>query len=215
MSYLAVAYFHDVEGPSDWQFLEPLCRRLIEELLRRAEQPIEIQQPFLALGRGRREVDTQRELAREHTDKFHIAFLHTDGRGDPDRAYRERIEPVAAALPQGGGARIVGVVPVHETEAWMLCDGNALRDALGSSLDDRRLGVPQVGQIESLGDPKMRLDSICAAGTGGRQGRQPRRPPRETLGETIALDALRRLRAFRSLEATLCRALVELGFLPN
>lgn len=216
MNYLVLAYFRDVEGKTDWPFLEPVCRRLLEELLRGATGPVEIQRMLLPLGSGERTVASQQAHARDHGNEFHIAFLHADGKGDPDRAYRERIAPVAEALPFESGARIVGVVPVHETEAWMLCDGNALRDALGSTLDDARLGMPgAAGELESLGDPKAMLDAVYLRASGGRRHRRRTGPPRPLLGEKVALNLLRRLAAFRSFEERLRQALVELGFLPN
>lgn len=215
MSYLVPAYFRDVEGRSDWPFLEPVCRRLLEWLLRDARQPIEIQRPALAIGVGGREIGAQQALARQHSREFHIAFLHADGAGDPDRARRERIAPVAGVLPPDANARIVGVVPVHETEAWMLCDGRALRDALGTNLDDRRLEVPATpGEIEGLADPKARLEAICTAARGGRRRRRRGGPPRALLGELVSLEALMCLPAFAFLETELRKALCELGFLP-
>lgn len=215
MKYLVAACYRDVEGPTDWPFLEPVCRRLLEDLLRQGRAPVSIQEPFLPLGHGDRDVETQRELASEHCNEYHIAFLHADGKGDPERAFRERIAPVADALPVNAGARIVGVVPVHETEAWMLCDGDALRQALGTRLDDRALGLPQAaGQLEGLEQPKERFKAACAAAYGGRRRRLRRAEPREDLGERVALEALRRLTAFRVFEARLRRALVELDFLP-
>lgn len=214
MIYLVPAFFRDVEGRSDWQFLEPVCRRLLEQLLRHAHQPVEIQRPALALGRGKRDIASQQALVREQSREFHIAFLHADGAGDPVRARRERIAPVAEALNNCGGARVIGVVPVHETEAWMLCDGDALRRALGTNIDDRRLGVPaNPDEVERLHDPKTRLHEVCTAAWGGRRRRRRGGPPRELLGELVGLDALGRLPAFRALEEELQQSLGELGFL--
>lgn len=216
MKYLVLAYFHDVEGTSDWPFLEPVCRRLLEQVLLEAEHPVEIQRQVLALGRGRRDLESQQALVRERRGEFHIVFLHADGGGDPDRAYRDRIEPVADVLPLESNARLVGVVPVHETEAWMICDGEALREAFGTRLDDRRLGVPLApGEIEAMADPKACFDRIYVTARGGRRHRRHSGPRRELLGETVALDALRRLEAFRSFETRLRQALAELGFLRH
>ena len=215
MKYLVAAYFRDVEGPSDWPFLEPVCRRLLEDLLRRGTGPVLIQEPFLALGRGERDLDSQRSHAAQDCTLYHIAFLHADGKGDPERAYRERIAPVADAVPVNGGARVVGVVPVHETEAWMLCDGDALRATLGTRLGDRQLGLPlSANEVEACGDPKALWDYARAEAYGGRRRRLRREEPREDLGGRVALQALRRLAAFRMLEARLRQALVELNLLP-
>lgn len=97
----------------------------------------------------------------------------------------------------------------------MLCDGDALRASLGSRLENRQLGLPPAtGQVEALVDPKAVLEVACAAAYGGRRRRQRRAPPREDLGERVALEALRRLTAFRLFESRLRQALVELGFLP-
>lgn len=216
MRYLVAAYFQDVEGPTDWPFLEPVCRRLLEDLLRRGTGPVSIQEPFLPLGRGERDLDAQRSHAAEDCNLFHIAFLHADGRGDPERAYRERIAPVADAVPVIGGARVVGVVPVHETEAWMLCDGDALRATLGTRLGNRQLGLQlSANEVEACGDPKA-IWHYARAQAYGRRGRRLRREEsREDLGGRVALQALRRLAAFRMFEARLRQALVELDFLPG
>ncbi len=214
MKYLVAAYFRDVEGPSDWLFLEPVCRRLLQDLLRHGTIAVEIQQPFLQLGRGERDVEAQQQHARQHCREFHIALLHTDGKGDPERAYRERIVPVAGCLQEETGARVVGVIPVHETEAWMLCDGDALRASLGTRLQDHDLELQPAGQLESCDDPKALLDAACAKAYSGRRGRRGRKPPREDLGERVDLEALRRLQAFRRFEGRLRQALIELGFLP-
>lgn len=215
MKYLVPAYFRDVEGRTDWPFLEPVCRRLLQDLLRRGEEQVLIQEDWLKLGRGERSVREQQATIQQDFSYFDIAFLHADGQGNPEGAYRERIAPVADAVPAGATARVVGVVPVHETEAWMLCDGDALRASLGSRLEDRVLGLPRAaGQVEGLADPKAVLDAACAAAYGGRLGRQRRGPPREDLGERVDLESLRRLAAFRLFEIHLQQALVELDFLP-
>jgi len=78
MSYLVLAYFHNVEGKSDWPFLEPVCRRLLESVLSEATAPVEIQRSLLPLGSGARDVESQRALAVDQSGEFHIAFLHAD-----------------------------------------------------------------------------------------------------------------------------------------
>lgn len=211
--YLVPAFFKDVEGPTDWRFLEPLCRRLLADVLVDADEPVEVQARFLEVGDGRRDNQSLIEDAANLGGAAQVLFLHADGKGDPDRAYRERIAPIAAAVDQVGDCRLVGLVPVHETEAWMLADAAALADALGVTT---ALDVPRSpGEIEALARPKERLLAICERSAGGRRRRRRREPPRELLGQLVALQALRRLGAFRAFEERLRLALQELGYLPR
>ena len=212
--YLVPAFFKDVEGPTDWPFLEPLCRRLLADVLVDANEPVEVQTRFLEVGHSRRR-DNQSLIddAADLSGVAQVLFLHADGKGDPVRAYRERIAPIAAAVDQAGDCRLVGVVPVHETEAWMLADPTALADALGVTT---ALDVPRSpGEIEALAKPKERLREVCARSAGGRRRRRRREAPRELLGQLVALQALRRLAAFQAFEEGLRQALRELGYLPR
>lgn len=103
----------------------------------------------------------------------------------------------------------VGIVPVRETEAWVMADGEALRNALGVRLSDHELGVPKNPKdVEGLADPKKSFERAC------RNRRRSRGPsptvylPR--LGETIRLEILDRVPAFERFRADLVAALRDL-----
>jgi hypothetical protein len=105
----------------------------------------------------------------------------------------------------------VGVVPVHEIESWILADGDALREVFSTSQSDRKLGVPAPASVEGEPDPKQVLKHCYdLARPGARSRRQTEVQYFQELGECVALDALRRLKSFRSLEAELRQALREL-----
>jgi hypothetical protein len=219
--YLGLALF--AEGPTDHRFLSPLLRRVTEDLcLSRGISLVEVSEVFeLHSPRESREADRASRIfsaAREAWGAFHILFVHTDGAGDAEAARLERVEPAAERLEQelaGANACTVAVVPVRETEAWALTDGDALRAAFGARLDDTALGIPdRPERVERIPDPKLALDQVLAAIVGSR--RRSKRTASEFLtaiGERVKLARLRQVPAFRCFELDLQAALQTLGYL--
>ena len=154
------------------------------------------------------------QAAQEAAGAWNLLFVHADADGDAERALRERVAPGLgqvrdAARPRAEG---VAVVPVQETEAWVLADGDALRAVFGSTLTDNALGLPaQVAALEQLAEPKLALHAaFLATRPTGRRARAGATPLFNALGEQVALDRLRALRSFRTLELDLHVALQRL-----
>ena len=71
---------------------------------------------------------------------------------------------------------VVPVVPVQMSEAWVLFDGPAVAKAAGSRTGD--VTVPRVAEIESIRNPKEKLNELLFRAAGeptGRRGRDFRR----------------------------------------
>jgi hypothetical protein len=225
MAYLGLALF--AEGPTDHRFLKPFLRRLCENLcLNYAKTIVEIGD-VLEIHTPARVKDEKRETrileaAKDALYAWHILFVHTDGAGDPDRALSERIEPaIQRIFDEMGGEkrRGVAVVPVRETEAWCLVDGDALRKAIGVIRDDAFLGLPgKPADVEKLIDPKQALDDTCLKAIP--QKRRKRRGQKgadflDQIGEFVSLEKLDDVPAFRKLHQELCDALIFLGYLAR
>jgi hypothetical protein len=220
MRYLGLALF--AEGPTDYRFLPPVLRRATEDLcLRLARSTIEVGE-VLALYAPNdyrdAELATQiLEAAREANGAFNILFVHTDGASDSVGAYKQRVKPAAQriAVELGGQQRTVGVVPVREMEAWTLADGDALRGAFGTVLDNTGLGIPtKAREVEGLFDPKQILEQAYTKVIGGkRRGRRKAADFFDAIGERVRLERLREVPAYHSFEEELHLALVELGYL--
>src|SRR5436309_6511041 len=147
MRYLGLALY--AEGPTDYRFLPSILLRLTNDLcLRGASEVVEVSDvQALDTPEEHREADRATrilEAARSVRGAFSILFVHADGGGDPEAAFQERVEPAARRIHENtkGGERVVAVVPVRETEAWALTDGDALRGAFGSTLADSTFGLP-------------------------------------------------------------------------
>lgn len=218
MHYLGLALY--AEGPTDYYFLRPLLQRLCEDLcIHNARGMVDISEvlpldhPACANAEPRE--DRIIAAARAARGAWNILFVHADGAGHPERVRSEQVEPAFAALkPDFGAAEIgVAVVPVRETEAWTILDGDALRRVFDTSLSDQQLGLPAKPQAaETTPDPKATLDEAFRKARPARR-RASLSPYLNALGEQVALDRLRAAEAFARLEADLTTALQTLGLL--
>lgn len=221
MHFVSLALY--AEGRADYDFLRPLLLRLCEDLcLNEASQHVEFAESVLGLDEPDRLAGSSREerivaAAREAWGAWRILFVHADADSDAERARAERTQPAIARLQQEFGVDGVGVavVPVRETEAWAIADGDALRRASGSNVSDLVLGLPATRAVETTADPKAVLDKAWRIATAARlRQRRTVSAKLSYLGETVSLDRLRSLTAFRQLEQDLRHALRCLRVIP-
>ncbi|MGW2123797.1 hypothetical protein [Streptomyces sp. NPDC001758] len=108
-----------------------------------------------------------------------------------DHNERSKVEAIRERFP-GDAHRIVPLVPVRETEAWMLADREALRE----SAPTRGTAEMVPRDVQEIADPK----AVLKAALGGR-----RDPEHDfaRLGQTVALDELGKVPAYRRRTAEL------------
>lgn len=218
MYYLGLALY--AEGPTDYNFLCPLLARLCEDVCTRdAEHAVEVSE-VLRLDHPPAANEASRVerivlAAREARNAWRILFIHADGVGDPESKRREQAEPAINRLYQEHAeARLgVAVIPVRETEAWAIVDGDALRSVFGTTLTDQELGLPSSARVaEGTPDPKALLNTAFnATHPTGLRRRRGVSPMLNALGEQVSLPRLRELAAFSQLENELRQALRRLS----
>lgn len=220
MHFVSLALY--AEGRADYDFLGPLLLRLCEDLcLNEASQHVEFAESVLALSEPDEFAGAPREerilaAARKAHGAWRVLFVHADADSDAERAHAERAQPAIVRLQQEFADGIgVAVVPVRETEAWAIADGDALRQASGSSVSDQTMGLPATRAIEATADPKAVLDKAWRIATAARlRQRRTVSAKLSYLGETVSLDRLRSLTAFQQLEQDLRQALRSLRVIP-
>ncbi|WP_281185337.1 DUF4276 family protein [Trichlorobacter lovleyi] len=220
MHYLGLALY--AEGPTDYSFLRPLLQRLCEDIcMQESTQPVEVSEVnplnhHISINDAPRE---QRilEAAKDARGSWNLLFVHADGAGDSVRARTQQVQPAIDLLQQelsreGTG---VAVIPIRETEAWAICDGDALRQVFGTTLNDEQMELPRLPSlVESDLDPKETLRKAFLHTTpSGRHRKQGVSPMLNALGEQVSLQQLRRLTAFAVLEHELKQALRQLRIL--
>lgn len=221
MRYLGLALF--AEGSTDYRLLGRILYRTVENLcVFHADEVVEIGD-IRELDTPKKYKDSCRatrilEAARQDIGAFHILFIHADANGDAGRARQERVEPAVQLIRREEeltNTRGVAVVPVRETEAWALADGDALRGAFGTNLDDDGLGLPARPQeVERLPAPGRILDRALREAVGGSRRRRYRVTMYlNAIGERVDLTRLRAVPAYRRFEGDLRAALRQLGYI--
>ena len=221
MHYLGLALY--AEGPTDYYFLCPLLRRLCEAISANdSPHPVEFSDVLALDDPVRLKGDSREErivgAAKAARGAWRILFVHADGAGSPPAKRAQQVQPALDRLRRELSDEGIGVavVPVRETEAWAIHDGDVLRRVFGTTLDDAALGLPSnAAGAESVLDPKANLSAAFkATRPSGPRRKQGTTPMLNALGEQVSLERLRMLSAFRALEAEVRHALKELRVIP-
>lgn len=157
------------DGPSDLPLaahLEALC---VEHGREVQVTPID---PRLLWERGR-SVEDRLRIVLNHGAASDLVFIHRDAEAQsPD----DRVAEVRAAAGMVGVdvGRVVPVVPVRMTEAWLLLDHSEIRRVAGKPGSTQPLDLPGRERVEALPDPKEALRSalLVAGAPSGRRRRQ-------------------------------------------
>ncbi|HEY0020262.1 MAG TPA: hypothetical protein VGC13_28455 [Longimicrobium sp.] len=221
MPYLGVALF--AEGVTDHRFFAPLLVRLIEEIYYEAGRgTLELGDVIvLEAGEDERHLPRDEQIvaaARRNSGAFHILCVHADGGGNPRRVHDQQVSPglTLALEVLGNGYAGVSLVPVREMEAWTIVDGDALRRAFRTTLQDDVLGVvPRPRDCEKVADPKAVLDRAYAQTLpGSKRGTNTTAAGvLQLIAESVRLDLLRQVPAFSAFRTDLKAALRRLGYL--
>lgn len=183
-----------VEGQSDFEFLEPLLRRLAIG----HAPPGTVLAPIFRIGRREKSDDALLAKIREAAEQsaVDVVCLHqdADSRSRYDAVMAGKLALCEKARAKAGSRfGCVPIVPLRETEAWALADPSALCVALGI----RQLPsgwMERVRLPEDIQQPKEVLKGLVGEVRRRRQSLQPL----PQLGELVSIEALDRLPAFRT-----------------
>ncbi len=155
------------EGSSD-EALVPHLRSLLVEC--GAREATGTAPDFSRWGqRISRDIGTRVRVALRLEGHVDLLFIHRDADSpDPELRYNEISMGVAKA---GYANTWIGVVPVQETEAWLLLDESAIRRVSGRPKGRVVLNLPSPNHVEEITNPKGRLleEILRASETSGRR----------------------------------------------
>ncbi|MEV6152639.1 hypothetical protein AB0L53_20045 [Nonomuraea sp. NPDC052129] len=183
------------EGETDEIFLGMLIFRQLRELTwTSGRSAVDVEPAVIASCRSIREQERVAKALTDLASDCHVLFVHND--------HRERRK--AEAVQNRLSLPVIGLIPVKETEAWLLADRQVWSGFKG--IDLRPLPV-SAGDVERIPDPKRVLDQVVA------QQNRPVRDYFEHIGRNIDLDVLRQVPAYAAWVAETANVLKGLGYL--
>lgn len=191
------------EGKTDYAFLLKLLDQLLPELAHTRLSRVPIIDDSVGIDAPGRPPPRRADRIASAIHEYWWApctlfVIHSDGNRDPERAFRETIEPgITAARGSHPELAVAACVPVREIEAWLLAGQKPFEQLLRSTTS-RLPSDP-----EAVGDPKLELERLLAAGDG------PKLDPDiyAFFGANADLASLRRLPAFQRFEDELATAI--------
>jgi hypothetical protein len=190
------------DGPAD-KALMPILKWLLQQRL----VNVPIQSHWADLSRLRRPPRELHEKIQKSVEVYpcDLLFVHRDAE---TASLEDRLTEISNAIAKAGTTTAIplsiGVVPVRMTEAWLLFDTNAIREAAGNPNGTVHIDLPAIGTLEDLPNPKSRLHALMLEATGLVSRRRRRfdvNSAVQLIPEYIEdFSPLRALPAFSSLE---------------
>lgn len=193
------------EGPTDDRFLGRIVGRAIEDACAaRFGDDVLIGDVIPIRARtGPASIEDSVRVLVQNSGSYNLVVFHHDMGANPARVEREWIAPMRAMWHQAGtGEPVVFMLPVRESEAWALVDGDALRATFGVNWDDEALGLPvHPRRVADVADPKLVISQIAGRVSGRPVDYHAR------LGDLVDLRKLDEVDAYSSWLEELCAVL--------
>ena len=211
------------EGPTDARFLEPIIKKALDQIAFECSGQIDIELTAIKIDKsGLGFIEQVLDASKKGIDEFGMTILcvqtDADNRLLAD-TYRNKILPAISALNNQNEDEyckiLVAVIPIQETEAWMLADTDLLKREIGTNKTDVELRLHR--PPETVANPK---EVIANAIRIAREDLSQRRRRNLSIadiygiiGETIALESLENLSSFQDFNRNLRDAFVKLNLL--
>ncbi len=209
------------EGSTDETFLPPVIRRVTLEVLAKYHRADAWSDIIIIPIKPQKHGSQAQKILAAATEArgYHLLIIHADADGPMATQAREnQFDPGLELVKQANNDAcqdLLPIIPIQEIEAWLLVDKEALLKELETNKSASELGIPPIRQIESIAQPKERLESIIRLVNQSRSRRHPirRGDLYEPLGKAVRLERLTGLSAYRQFIADLTEALTNLGII--
>ncbi|MFE9422732.1 DUF4276 family protein [Kitasatospora sp. NPDC006697] len=202
------------EGASDRAFLPGLMSRAVRDLCA-AEFETDVQVEVRPLWADHQRTDTVLDAAAR--DRFDLLLYHHDGA--PEQQCERTLGELRREWDRARGEPLVPVVPLRETEAWIIADPAAVAFVLGGERYVTDAGLPpRAREAEHVTDPKVPLRRAVEAAQ--RPQRRSRRAKTGTdtqsyftaFAEHVSIGRLREVPSFDQWWKDMIKVLEGLGY---
>jgi hypothetical protein len=149
------------EGKTDYRFISTVIGRLIQEYF--IQRGVTVEFSWITIPRKGSSHDNILSACTEAKD-YHLVLFHRDsGSHSWNQAYQNHFISAMTVLNNDSknqfNRNLVPVIPVSETEAWMLCNKTILKEKIETNLSDNDLQLTyKINNIETIADPKSVIE---------------------------------------------------------
>ncbi|NJN73717.1 MAG: DUF4276 family protein [Limnothrix sp. RL_2_0] len=145
------------DGSSDKSLMS-----IIDWLLESLEPEIAIQSEWADLGRLRTPPKKLSDRIVTSLDLYpcDLLFIHRDAENQPMEKRISEIDDAIKLINSQISVEYIPIIPIRMTEAWLLIDESAIRQAAGNPRGKNSLNLPLIKKIESISDPKVVLQNL-------------------------------------------------------
>ena len=212
------------EGTTDTSFLIPIIEKTVKDLVYKeykGDFELSIQEIRLKDTTSKYIVKVA-DAAKYAEENFgaDFIFVHLDADNkDAKEVYQNKINPAKQflkdkAIGTSACSHIVPIVPITETESWMLADKALFKSQLGTSLSDAELKISR--DVEQMADPKkVAQDAIKIAFSHKTKKRRRELNISELyqpIGSRIDLSKLEPLTSYQDFKQNIRNVFEELGY---
>lgn len=208
------------EGTTDERFLEHIIQRTFEEIAFECEGEIEVYSPVCFKYPPGTFIEKVLKLSQTaHEQGLMVLCVHTDADSATDRtAFDFRIKPAFDEVEASRNQickNLVAVVPIQETEAWMLADKEVFKKEIGINSNENFSDLHKIP--ESVARPKEYIENIIRKNVEATQIKKQYQIKISDLytplGQKIDLKYLRKLTSYLKFEEQVRGAYRKLNYL--
>jgi len=211
------------EGTTDWRFFENIIIKTFKEVSFECKKEIDINNiHFIKDLEEQKFVAKVLEASKKGFQEFGITILCVQTDADNKTAketYQYKINPAIEALKEQNETEyckiMVALVPIQETESWLLADKELFKKQIETTKTDKQLGIHR--KPETIANPKEVIQE--AIHIAGKNDRKPNKKALtiselyQSIGEVLDLEKLESFESYQDFKNNVREAYKELGLL--
>ncbi|WP_313262611.1 DUF4276 family protein [Sphingobacterium multivorum] len=212
------------EGTTDFRFFERIIEKALIDIAYECRGEIDIDIKIIECKKGNSFIEFVLNGAAVGLNRYGINMLIVHSDADDSTAtntYTQKITPAIETLNTKSAdthcKNLIAIVPVHETESWMLADKEIFIKAIGTKKTEAELNIN--GNPETFNNPKERI--IEAIRIGRAEMPKKMRDALQIsdlysyLGQAIQLEKLKTFASYLDFERNIRSEFIKLNLLPQ
>lgn len=211
------------EGTTDWRFFENIVERTFRKISFECNKEVDISSiHFIKDLEEQKFIAKVLEASKKGYQEFGITILCVQADADTKtlkETYQYKINPAKETLQEQDEIEyckiMVAIVPMQETESWLLADKELFKKQIGTNKTDTELGIHR--NAETIANPKEVIQEAIRIArkdiTKHRRNELTISELYQSIGEAIDLEKLESFESYQDFKNNVREAYKDLGLL--